>query len=83
MTLNYQTPGTVLLQKGEEQSLRAELELSESAQAPVTLGSELGRVVLYAGQTELGSWPVTAASDVPAMSWQLAMERLWQGLLTH
>ena len=83
VTLNYQTPGTVLLQKGKEQSLRAELELSESAQAPVTLGSELGRVVLYAGQTELGSWPVTAASDVPAMNWQLAMERLWQGLLTH
>lgn len=83
VTLNYQTPGTVLLQKGEEQSLRAELELSESVQAPVTLDSELGRVVLYAGQTELGSWPVTAASDVPAMSWQLAMERLWQGLLTH
>lgn len=83
VTLNYQTPGTVLLQKGEEQSLRAELELNESAQAPVTLGSELGRVVLYAGQTELGSWPVSAASDVPAMSWRLAMERLWQGLLTH
>lgn len=81
--LQYQTPGTVLLQKGEEQSLRAELELSEGAQAPVALGDELGRVVMYAGQTELGSWPVTAAAQVPAMSWQLAMERLWQGLLAH
>lgn len=81
--LQYQTPGTVLLQKGEEQSLRAEPELSEGAQAPVALGDELGRVVMYAGQTELGSWPVTAAAQVPAMSWQLAMERLWQGLLAH
>ncbi len=81
--LQYQTPGTVLLQKGEEQSLRAELELSEGAQAPVALGDELGRVVMYAGQAELGSWPVTAAAQVPAMSWQLAMERLWQGLLAH
>lgn len=81
--LQYQTPGTVLLQKGEEQSLQAELKLNESAQAPVTVGDEVGRVVLYAGQTELGSWPVTAAAEVPAMSWKLAMERLWQGLLAH
>ena len=49
----------------------------------MALGDELGRVVMYAGQTELGSWPVTAAAQVPAMSWQLAMERLWQGLLAH
>ena len=81
--LQYQTPGTVLLQKGEEQSLQAELKLNESAQAPVTVEDEVGRVVLYAGQTELGSWPVTAAAEVPAMSWKLAMERLWQGLLAH
>lgn len=81
--LQYQTPGTVLLQKGEEQSLQAELKLNESAQAPVNVGDEVGRVVLYAGQTELGSWPVTAAAEVPAMSWKLAMERLWQGLLAH
>ena len=81
--LQYQTPGTVLLQKGEEQSLQAELKLNESAQAPVTVGDEVGRVVLYTGQTELGSWPVTAAAEVPAMSWKLAMERLWQGLLAH
>ena len=81
--LQYQTPGTVLLQKGEEQSLQAELKLNKSAQAPVTVGDEVGRVVLYAGQTELGSWPVTAAAEVPAMSWKLAMERLWQGLLAH
>ena len=81
--LQYQTPGTVLLQKGEEQSLQAELKLNESAQAPVTVEDEVGRVVLYTGQTELGSWPVTAAAEVPAMSWKLAMERLWQGLLAH
>ena len=81
--LQYQTPGTVLLQKGEEQSLQAELKLNESPQAPVTVGDEVGRVVLYTGQTELGSWPVNAAAEVPAMSWKLAMERLWQGLLAH
>ena len=83
VALNYQTPGTVLLQKGEEGNLRAELKLNESAAAPVAMGDEMGQVVLYAGETTLGSWPVTAAADVPALSWELAMERLWQGLLAH
>ena len=83
VALNYQTPGTVLLQKGEEGSLRAELNLNESAAAPVAAGDEVGRVTVYTGETELGNWPVTAAADVPALSWELAMERLWQGILVH
>ena len=83
VALNYQTPGTILLQKGEEGGLRAELELTENAEAPVAVGDEVGRVTVYVGETGLGSWPVTAAADVPALSWKLAMERLWQGLLAH
>lgn len=83
VALNYQTPGTILLKKGEEGGLRAELELTENTEAPVAVGDEVGWVTVYVGETGLGSWPVTAAADVPALSWKLAMERLWQGLLAH
>ena len=83
VTLHYETPQSLLLQKGEKDTLHTELTLNQDVSAPVAVGDELGRVTVYAGETELGSWPVSAGTDVPAMSWKLAIERLWQGLLTH
>ena len=83
VALQYEVPQTILLQRGEKDTLRTELSLNESAAAPVTAGDALGQMTVYTGDIDLGSWSVNAAADVPAMSWKLAMERLWQGLLAH
>ena len=81
--LVYAMPENLLVKKGEGQSLASTLELPEELEAPVSEGAQVGTVTVTAGDTELGSWPVTAGGEVPRMTVALGFERLWQALLTH
>lgn len=83
VSLSYAMPKDLLVKKGEGQTLTSTLELPESLEAPVEEGAQVGTVTVAAGETTLGSWPITAAQSVPRMTLTLGFERLWQAMLAH
>ncbi len=73
-------PETLLLEKGAGANLTASVELPEEAEAPVSAGQQLGRVVVRAGDTVLGEYPVTAAADTPRLTFEGAARMLWESV---
>lgn len=80
--LHYTTPGVYLVRKGESGTLRAAVELTETLQAPVTAGTQVGTVRVMQGETELQSYAITTAHDVAALSFGDCLHRLVEALLT-
>lgn len=74
-------PESLLLEKGSQGELTAQINLPESVEAPVSLGQTLGRVVISSGETVLGEYPVTAAADTPRMTFERALDLLRENLL--
>ena len=58
--------------------VRQTVELPEQVEAPVAAGQVLGRVVVRAGDTLLGEYPVTAAAAVGRMTFGRAVGLLWR-----
>ena len=81
--LEYAVPQKLLVQKGEGGALNAELELPQTLAAPLAAGQQGGTVTVRSGETELGSWPVTAAGEVQPMTVRLGFERLLAALTAH
>lgn len=79
--LQYELPQNILVKKGEGEALESHFTGPEQIAAPVEKGAELGRVSVTAGGQELGSWPVRAKQDVPALTMHFAVQQLWQALL--
>lgn len=76
-------PKTLLLKKGEGSTIRAQLELPEELQAPLAAGDEIGHVDIYAGDTNLGRWPVKSALQVEKLefwdAFSLILNKVIQG----
>ncbi|MGI6731026.1 MAG: D-alanyl-D-alanine carboxypeptidase family protein [Anaerovoracaceae bacterium] len=56
---------SVLIKKGEQDSIRAEFELNKSIRAPLSKSEEIGELVVYKHDQELSRYPLVAeeASD--------------------
>ena len=81
VALDYSSlPQRLLLEKGSQGNLSAELRLPEEVEAPVSFGQSLGKVVISNGETVLGEYEVTAAAGVPKLEFDSALELLWQSL---
>lgn len=79
--LSYTAPGAYLVQKGQGSTLRTELELPQTLDAPVTQGTQLGTLHLYHGEEPLQDFAITAAQDVDALSFGYCFGQLLDGLL--
>ena len=74
-------PETILTEKGAAASLRAELTVPETLEAPVERGRSVGKAAVYEGDALLAEYDVYAAADAPLLTFGAALEQLWQSLL--
>ncbi len=82
VALECQTPASLLLKKGQGSTLRCQVSLQPTLEAPVAAGQQVGQVELYSGDTLLSSYPVVTAAAVEAMNFSLAMDLLRQGIFS-
>lgn len=73
--------GSVLLTKGREKDLKTEVKLSESVEAPVAKGQQLGKIVYTLDGEVLTEYPITAAGDVEQISFFSALGIIARELL--
>ena len=66
-------PRQILLQKGQAKGLNAVLALPEKISAPLAAGQLVGEVKLYAGQNEIGCFPIKSALQVEKMDFGAAL----------
>lgn len=59
----------LLIEKGQRDSVRTEVELSEAVTAPVSKGQRLGTLTVYAGEQTLRQVPLVAGETVERLSW--------------
>lgn len=71
----------LLLEKHQSQSLRFVPEFGAAPEAPVAQGQELGRVLVYGGQTLLESIPLVAGQAVERLSTGAIFQMLVRQLL--
>ena len=74
-------PETILTEKGAAASLRAELTVPETLEAPVERGRSVGKAAVYEGDALLAEYDVYAAADAPLLTFDAALKLLWQSLL--
>ena len=74
-------PETILTEKGAAASLRAELTVPETLEAPVERGQSVGKAAIYEGDVLLAEYDVYAAADAPLLTFDTALKLLWQSLL--
>lgn len=73
--------GEAVIRKGEESTIKYKVELVPDVVAPVAAGQTLGRVVMYSGDREIGSYPLTAANYVGRLTFWVSFQALWRSLL--
>ena len=61
-------PGPILIEKGQQSSIRRTVELPEELTAPVEKGEIIGTLTVSAGDTELARLPLTADADVERLT---------------
>ncbi len=76
-----QPTNQVVIRKGEEETIEYKVEIVSDVAAPVAAGQTLGRVVLYSGGKEIGSYPLTAANYVGKLTFWVAFKALWTSML--
>ena len=81
VTVESAASGSVLLTKGREKDLKTEVKLSESVEAPVAKGQQLGKIVYTLDGEVLTEYPITAAGDVEQISFFSALGILARELL--
>ena len=74
-------PDSLLVPKGGGAALTAAVELPETLPAPLTLGSEVGRVTVCANGAEVGAWPVYAAAGAGGMDFAAAVRLMAESFL--
>ena len=75
------TPGSgFVVEKNLVDAITQRVELQQELEAPVEQGQIIGRVVVEANGTQLGEYPVTAATAVERMTWSRALGLLWRQL---
>lgn len=83
VALQYTAPQSMLVKKGENGQLIANVEVVPSIEAPVEAGTQVGTVTVKMGEEVLGQWPVTTADSVPKMDIKLGLLNLIQALLQY
>lgn len=77
------SPAPQVIARQQLPESRLELDLPDTVDAPVQSEQTLGRLLLLSSQgQELASWPLTAAEEVPALSFLRAFALLGQQLLS-
>ena len=72
----------LLVEKGSDGQLTQQVELKETAAAPVAKGDVLGTLIVSAGDRVLAELPLLAGEDVPRITWSQMLRRtLRLGLL--
>ena len=71
-------PEPLLVKKGEKSSVTARMELPEKLQAPVEAGQTVGELILEREGERLAVLPLTAAEDVPRLTWADLFVQLMQ-----
>ena len=74
-------PDSLLVPRGGGAALMASVELPETLPAPLTLGSEVGRVTVCANGAEVGAWPVYAAAGAGGMDFAAAVRLMAESFL--
>ncbi len=82
VTLAYEIPEKILLEKGGSQTLTAQTELPEQLEAPVKQGGKVGEVTLKTDSTVIGTYPVVAAGEVSKMDFSTAFSLLSRAIFT-
>lgn len=78
--LEYTTPGQYLMYRGQNASLRTEIELPQNLAAPVQAGQQVGTVKVLCEEEEVDSCPILASGDVAARSFAGCFCRLAEAL---
>ena len=81
--LQFVLPENILVKKGEKESLTTEYELPQSLKAPLEKGQQVGEITVTAGQTQLGSWPITVKNQVDVLNLSYVLRVLWKAVLAH
>ena len=81
--LQFVLPENILVKKGEKESLTTEYELPQSLKAPLEKGQQVGEITVAAGQTQLGSWPITVKNQVDVLNLSYVLRVLWKAVLAH
>ena len=55
---------SVLVKKGEKDGIRGELELNTTISAPISMGEQIGELVIYKQDKEIARHPLVAAENV-------------------
>lgn len=71
---------TVLISKGMENSVTAQIDVPESVEAPIAAGQQIGTVSVMQGDEVLSQTPITAARDIEKMTFSNALWILLQKL---
>lgn len=78
--LEYTTHGQYLMYRGQNASLRTEIELPQNLAAPVKAGQQVGTVKVLCEEEEVDSCPILASGDVAARSFAGCFCRLAEAL---
>ena len=76
VTVTLPESAPILVKKGELSSVTARTELPEALEAPVQAGQQLGELILEKEGERLAALPLTAAEDIPRLTWADLFERL-------
>ncbi len=69
---------TVLTAKGQKDSIKTEVNISETVPLPLAKGQEIGKVTLYDGEEKIAEYPLVAAAPVEKASFRELVSRLIQ-----
>ena len=73
-------PSPILLKKGQGKGVSVIVELAENLEAPVVEGQAIGSISVKLDDQEIASYPITASSGVPPITFGVAFRWLLQAL---
>jgi D-alanyl-D-alanine carboxypeptidase (penicillin-binding protein 5/6) len=74
--LTAKHPYSLLLKKGEaSQGIRHELRFDTNLKAPIAYGQQVGKIVVYKGDTAIAEYPLESPTDVKKAGWWKLFKR--------
>ncbi len=71
-------PGKLIMSKNEAKQVEYKVVADTGLRAPITKGQQVGQVEVVLGDKVLGTFPLLAVEDVPAVSFWWVLVRLWR-----
>ena len=69
---------TVLSEKGKSDSITSEVVINKKITLPITKGDEVGKLILYENEKEIGEYPLISNSDVKKASFRQIILRAFR-----